>query len=204
MRFLNLIFSFIFILSTLSTLAQDEKLWTKPGVYTIGAAGTDFLMTIDTETRSLIWAKPLAGGAAKKQQWLIAEHPKPDNVNYVHITADLNSFGRFTMGTTAENINDTNTTLTIKPGDPIIDEDNVNYGYDKFQRRKARDEYGNMPELGQNALFIKVPDDGGRRYGVIPDAETIGKVPRSFLLTPLISILAFVIFSRSFVLTATA
>lgn len=175
MKFLNLIYSFIFILSTFSTLAQDDKLWTKPGVYTIGAPGIDLLMTIDTQTRSLIWAKPLAGRDAKKQQWLIADHPKPSvsstNINITHITAELYSFGRFTMGFTAENINDTNNTLTIKSGDPIIDEDNVNYGYDQFQRRKVRDEFGNIPDLGNNALLIRLPDNRRFKYGVTPYAE---------------------------------
>ena len=159
-----ILFLFTIIIYSKSAQAQENKEWTKNGVYTIGAAGSELLMTVDVDTNSLIWSKPLSGALEATQHWLITDHLSPMVSGYMQITTKVGST-TYTMGTVPENISSKNITLTVNLNEPVTDIDALDYGYDQFQRRKTR-----TSNVGNDALFIKVPGEGGSRFGVVPTA----------------------------------
>ena len=87
----------------------------------------------------------------------------------MEITANIPGVGDFTMiadQSTYTGTGDKDIRISVRPGLPIGDDTDPNYGYDQFQRRRTSDFGG----PGNNALFVKVPGEGGSRYGVIPTA----------------------------------
>ena len=151
--------------------AQEYEEYTKPGVYTIGAAGTPYLMTLDAATGGLIWAERLTGDDAAFQEWSIQDHIAPASAGYVQITADITGLGKVRLGTTAELIvtdaeDITRATITVLSGDPVSDTEAADYGLDQFQRRKTGTNRG-----GNDALFVKPSGFAGNmNFGVAPTA----------------------------------
>jgi hypothetical protein len=149
--------------------AQEYEEYTQRGLYTIGAAdGSGLLITIDSGAPGFLkWAAPIEGGSPT-QQFAITDHPAPMSAGYVQITAEIPGLGAVRLGTNAENIEldangapTKNITVIMKQGAIVVDEEAADYGYDQFQRRKTGTSRG-----GNDALFIKVPGQGGSRYGV--------------------------------------
>ena len=183
-NFLSLIV-FVF-LSSLSLNAQEYEEWTKEGVYTIGIPGQDLFMTVNTANGKLEWQPAIQGDDKTAQEWAIFDHSNPSGTPlYVEITAVITGFGTYTMGTIPENINGNDITLTVREGGPITDTLDPKYGYDQFQRRRTSSNRG-----GHDALFIKTPETGGSRFGVMPtkagdpvkfDRQQIDKLEFSFV-----------------------
>ena len=148
--------------------AQDYEEYTKPGLYTIGAAdGSGLLITVGSEAPGFLkWAAPIDGGSPT-QQFALTDHAAPMSSGYVQITGEIPGLGAVRLGTTPENIEggsaapSKNITVIMLVGAVVVDETADNYGYDQFQRRKTGSNRG-----GNDALFIKVPGQGGSRYGV--------------------------------------
>lgn len=167
-QILKLTLLVVVFLSASTLKAQDEEFeeYTKVGFYTIGIPGEDLFITINGSNGKLEWAPLLPEADRATQTWAIQDHVTPSGTGYVQITAIIPDFGNFTMGTSPDNIEGKNITLTFRAGDPISDATAENYGYDQFQRRKTTTNRG-----GNDALFIKVPGEGGSRFGVAPSAS---------------------------------
>jgi hypothetical protein len=147
------------------------ELWNAPGVYKLATCGLtpELYMTIDGSTGELVWAEEITPDNAT-QLWTVTDHREPASPGYVEITADITPGpGAFTMvvdqstytgGTPA----DDEIRINVRPGLPISDTGDANYGYDQFQRRKATGWSG----TGNNALFAKPPGQGNLRYSVPP------------------------------------
>ncbi|WP_136482946.1 T9SS type A sorting domain-containing protein [Cognatitamlana onchidii] len=167
------------LFSAAATYAQPI-LYTAPGKYKLGARTTDLFMTINIGTGALEWQQELPGDDPT-QTFTVQDHVMPASAGYVQITTDLTSInpalGTWRLGTTPALVNEKDITVTALPGDVITDISDPAYEYDQFQRRKAKvdangdaDSEGANPADGNNALFIKVPGEGGSRFGVIPTA----------------------------------
>ncbi|WP_159951704.1 T9SS type A sorting domain-containing protein [Polaribacter septentrionalilitoris] len=174
-------------LSAFQTNAQADAVWTKEGWYTLGAEGTDLLMTIDGATLTLIWAAPKTGADANLQEFRIVNHRTPSSAGLMEITADVTPGpGLITLTTNTEDPGPDATTgekralgLAIKIGapkevTPLVGDYS---GLDQFQRRKTKvdadgnyDAGGSNPSAGNNALFLRTSWDNGSRFGVAPVA----------------------------------
>lgn len=149
------------------------ELWLEPGVYKIATCGLtpELYMTINGSTGQLEWAAEITPDNAT-QLWTVTDHREPASAGYVEITADITPGpGAFTMIVDQASYNggtpaDDEIRITVRPGDPISDTGDANYGYDQFQRRKATGWTGS----GNNALFAKPPGQGNLRYSVAPTA----------------------------------
>lgn len=149
------------------------ELWLEPGVYKIATCGLtpELYMTINGSTGQLEWAAEITPDNAT-QLWTVTDHREPASAGYVEITADITPGpGAFTMIVDQTSYNggtpaDDEIRITVRPGDPISDTGDANYGYDQFQRRKATGWTGS----GNNALFAKPPGQGNLRYSVAPTA----------------------------------
>jgi len=136
-----------------------------------GTPATELYMTINGATAALEWATLLPDDNPT-QVWTIQDHGNPYGTGFVQITADLSSLnaGNWTMiidQSTIADANDKDFTISVRPGDPIIDNTDENYGFDQFQRRRTSG-YGGP---GNDALFAKpLGGSGGSRYGVVPGA----------------------------------
>ncbi len=182
------LFAFAVLLS--ATTMQAQALWTTNGTYKISTSGVTpvLYMTINATSGALEWAEELPNDAPT-QVWNVIDHREPASSGYMEIWATIPGVGNFTMVVDQSTIdvdattglfdtNDKNMTLTVRLGDPIADTSDANYGFDQFQRRKAKvnadglaDPDGSNPAAGNNALFIKPSGaSGGSRYGVIPAA----------------------------------
>ena len=171
-------------LSAFQTSAQDVATYTKEGWYTLGAEGTDLLMTIDGASLTLIWAAPKTGADANLQQFRIANHRTPASAGLMEITADVTPGpGVITLTTNTEDPGPDATTgekralgLAIKIGapkevTPLVGDYS---GLDQFQRRKTKvdadgnyDTGGSNP-AGNNSLFLRTTWDTGSRFGKAP------------------------------------
>lgn len=171
--------TFVFLCAS-SVQAQADLLWTKAGWYKLGARGTSpaLFMTINTSSGALEWAEELPNDAPT-QVWAIQDHRTQAGAGFVEIYATIPGVGNFTMTTSSVEADGKNLTISVKAGDPqeveVLGGDLS--GLDQFQRRKAKvdangdaDSGGANPAAGNNALFIKVPWDGGSRYGIVPAA----------------------------------
>lgn len=181
-----------FLLLTMFAIqVQGQALWTEPGVYKISTSGLtpNLYLTISTTTGDLVWDAEITPDDAT-QLWTVTDHRMPASAGYVEITADITPGpGAFTMIVDQSTIavdpvtglfdqNDKDFRISVRPGLPISDTADPNYGFDQFQRRKAKvgpdglaDPNGTNPADGNNALFVK-PEGatGASRYGVIPTA----------------------------------
>ena len=173
------LFAFVTLLGV-STL-QAQALWTTNGTYKISTSGldTNLYLTINTSTGGVEWADEI-DGEDPTQVWNVIDHRNPASAGYVEIWATIPSVGDFSLAvdqSTFEGAGDKDLTLKIVAGQPIADDTDANYGYDQFQRRKAKvnseglaDSAGSIPAAGNNALFAKPTGEGGSRYGVVPAA----------------------------------
>ncbi|MBC2844683.1 T9SS type A sorting domain-containing protein [Winogradskyella flava] len=160
-------------MSALQVQAQNcPELWLEPGVYKLATCGltTEFYMTIDGTSGELVWAEELAGDDAT-QLWTVIDHREPASSGYVEITADITPGpGAFTMIVDQSTYDgsgaDPEIRVNVRPGLPVSDTNDANYGYDQFQRRKATGWSG----AGNNALFAKPVGQGNLRYSVAPTA----------------------------------
>ncbi|GAA4950243.1 hypothetical protein GCM10023314_24480 [Algibacter agarivorans] len=161
-----------FLCLTMFALQVQAQTWTENGTYKISTSGLtpELFMTISTTTGDLVWAEELAG-EDPTQVWYIVDHRLPASAGYMEITANIPGPGDFTMIVDQATIdladpNDKNFRISVRPGLPIDDAGDPNYGFDQFQRRKTNP----APPVGNNALFVKppAPISGGSRYGVIP------------------------------------
>lgn len=164
---LKIVASFVLMMFSLSVQGQA---WTENGTYRISTSGLtpELFMTVDPSNGSLTWAAELTGNDPT-QVWTIVDHRTPVSAGYMEIYATIPNVGDFTMTvdqSTFTGAGDKNITLTVRSGLPIADENDSNYGYDQFQRRKTAD----PPLEGNDALFVKPPGEGGSRYGVVPTA----------------------------------
>lgn len=169
-----------FLLLTMFTLqvqAQFDNLWTENATYKIAAYGVtpQLFLTIDGSTGQLVWAEALAAGPDAAQIWAVVDHREPAANGYMEITANIPGAGDFTMivdPTTIDpmDTNDKDFRITVRPGLPIADAADPNYGYDQFQRRRSAGWPSGL--AGNNALFVKPPSpaSGGSRFGVAPVA----------------------------------
>lgn len=161
---------------------QAQALYTVPGKYKISTSGLspNLYMGINGATGALEWQAENTDDTQETQLWSIQDHGLPASAGYVQITSK--AFGTdWTMivdQTTFTGTGDKEITIGIRPGTPIIDAADANYGFDQFQRRKAKvgadglaDSAGSNPPDGNNALFAKPTGEGGSRYGVVPSAE---------------------------------
>jgi len=169
---------------------QAQALWTTNGTYKISTSGldTNLYLTINATSGALEWAEELEGDAPT-QVWNVIDHRTPASAGYMEIWATIPGVGDFTLAVDKSTIdidattetfdtNDKTMTLTVVPGQPVGDETDENYGFDQFQRRKAKvnaeglaDAAGSDPSAGNNALFVKPSGaSGGSRYGVVPSA----------------------------------
>ncbi|WP_299119295.1 T9SS type A sorting domain-containing protein [uncultured Winogradskyella sp.] len=163
----------LFALSALQVQAQNcPELWLEPGVYKLATCGltTELYMTIDGSSGELVWSDELAGDDAT-QLWTVIDHREPASSGYVEITADITPGpGAFTMIVDQSTYDgsgaDPEIRVNVRPGLPISDTSDPDYGYDQFQRRKATGWSGS----GNNALFAKPVGQGNLRYSVPPTA----------------------------------
>ncbi|WP_181374510.1 T9SS type A sorting domain-containing protein [Polaribacter aquimarinus] len=150
------------------------ELWLEPSIYkiaTCGLAGNELYMTINLAKGQLEWAAEITTAPAEATQlWTVTHHRQPASSGYVEITADLSALGAgpWTMivdqSTYDESGSDPEIRVNARTGVPISDTGDANYGYDQFQRRKAKGWTG----TGNNALFAKPPGQGNLRYSVTP------------------------------------
>ncbi|WP_299064221.1 T9SS type A sorting domain-containing protein [uncultured Polaribacter sp.] len=166
-----------FVMLFSASSIQAQALYTVQGSYKISTSGVtpELYMTI-SQSGGLEWAAELPGDDPT-QVWTIQDHTMPLSAGYVQITASIPGLADFTMVADQSSIDAKNIRLTVRPGNPIIDTEDANYGFDQFQRRKAKvgadglaDSEGTNPAAGNNALFVKIPSEGGSRYGAIPTA----------------------------------
>lgn len=169
----------LFALFALQVQGQAcPEVYTEEGSYKIavctanpGTPDTELYMTINGTTGALEWATLLPNDDPT-QVWTIQDHGNPHGTGFVQITADLSSLnaGNWTIiidQSTIADANDKNFTISVRQGDPIIDNTVTNYGFDQFQRRRTSG-YGGP---GNDALFAKpLGGSGGSRYGVVPSA----------------------------------
>lgn len=169
---------------------QAQALWTTNGTYKISTSGVtpELYLTINGSSGALEWAEELADNDPT-QVWNVIDHRTPASSGYMEIWATIPGAGDFTMAVDKTTIdvdettglfdaNDKNFKIIVRPGQPIGDAADENYGFDQFQRRKAKvdenglaDPNGANPADGNNALFVKPSGaSGGSRYGVIPTA----------------------------------
>jgi len=160
---------------------QGQALWTTNGTYKISTSGVTpvLYMTINTSSGLLEWAEELPNDDPT-QVWNVIDHREPASAGYVEIWATIPNVSNFTMvvdQTTFDGTGDKDLQLTVRAGDPIADTSDANYGFDQFQRRKAKvnadglaDPTGSNPADGNNALFAKPTGEGGSRYGIVPAA----------------------------------
>jgi len=146
-----------------STSAVQAQEWTTNGTYTIGVPGEDLFISVNPDTGVLEWAARNEDNP--NQIWAIVDHPTPMSAGYMQITSEHPEYGITTLGTVPENISGKNITLVALERDVVTDAAAADYGYDQFQRRKTTTNNG-----GNDALFIKVPGEGGSRFGVTPAA----------------------------------
>ena len=173
-----------------ATAFQAQALWTTNGTYKISTSGldTNLYLTINASSGALEWAEELDGDNPT-QVWNVIDHRAPLSAGYMEIWANIPGVGDFSLAVDKSTItvddatglfdtNDKNMTLTVVPGQPVGDETSDDYGFDQFQRRKAKvnaegfaDSAGSNPSNGNNALFVKPKGaSGGSRYGVVPSA----------------------------------
>lgn len=160
-------------MSAFQVQAQNcPELWLEPGVYKLATCGLtpELYMTINGSTGQLEWAAEITPDNAT-QLWTVTDHREPASSGYVEITADITPGpGAFTMivdqSTYDGSGSDPEIRINVRPGLPISDTGDANYGYDQFQRRKATGWTGS----GNNALFAKPPGQGNLRYSVAPTA----------------------------------
>ena len=155
------------------TLSASAQYYTGEGWYRLANSSETLYMTVNTTTGALTWEAELLGADAARQQWAIQDHVQQEDppTGYIQIVATVSGSGNFTMAadqSTYTGTGDKTITVTTVAGDPIIDTGDANYGYDQFQRRRTNT---SVAPTGQNdALFIKVPGEGGSRYGVTPSS----------------------------------
>lgn len=145
-----------------------------PAVYKISTCGLtpELYLTINGGSGQLEWAEELTGATAVTQNWAIQDHVTPSGSGFIQITADLSalSAGPWTMivdqATYDGSGADPEIRVTARPGDPIADTMDPDYGYDQFQRRRESGWGG----PGNNALFAKPPGQGNLRYSIPPTA----------------------------------
>ncbi|PWG06683.1 T9SS type A sorting domain-containing protein [Polaribacter aquimarinus] len=170
--------AFVVLFGASASYAQADLLYTKPGWYKLGARGTNLFMTINGGTGQLEWAEEITSGDTSTQEWLIKDHRTQAGAGFVEITSKAGGVD-WTMTTSGVEADGKNLTITVEmrlPKEVVVSSGDLS-GKDQFQRRKAKvdangdpDANGANPAAGNNALFIKVPWDGGSRYGVIPSA----------------------------------
>lgn len=155
---------------TATANAQEE--YSTPGMYTIGAyesAVSNLVLTIDPGAPNFLkWGVRVDGNAA--QEFAFQDHVAPSGAGFMSLTAELpdgqGGTIMFALGTKAELVSGKNITLSANIGGLVTDSSDPLYGYDQFQRRKSGTSQGS-----NDAIFIKVPGEGGSRYGVIPAAD---------------------------------
>ena len=162
-KFLLLVAVAVFF-STSTLQAQEYGEWTTNGSYKINVPGENLFMTVNSSTGALEWATELPDNDPR-QVWAIVDHIAPMSAGYMQITASVPGLGDVTMVADQESISGKDITITYREGLPVVDYIDPNYGYDQFQRRKTGTSNG-----GNDALFIKVPGEGGSRFGVSPAA----------------------------------
>jgi hypothetical protein len=183
---LTLLVAVLFSASTM----LGQALWTTNGTYKIATSGLspNLYMTINGNTGALEWAEELPNDDPT-QVWNVIDHREPAAPGYMEIWATIPGVGDFTMVVDRSTIatleggvtdgDDKDFTITVRPGLPIGDTADENYGFDQFQRRKAKvnaeglaDATGANPAAGNNALFIKPAGgaSGASRYGAVPAA----------------------------------
>ena len=181
-----------FLLLTMFALqvqAQFDNLWTTNGTYKIAAYDVtpQLFLTIDGSSGDLVWAEALPAGPDVAQIWAVVDHVTPASAGYMQLTANIPGAGDFTMVVDQASIdidpatglfdaNDKDFKISVRPGLPVADAADPNYGFDQFQRRRSSgwptDPATGNPIPGNNALFVKPPSpaSGGSRYGVTPAA----------------------------------
>lgn len=162
------------LLTMLALQVGAQGTWTEPGKYTVSTLGLtpELYMTINTATGDLEWQPVIGTGDDDSQVWTIVTHRfaasgQPGGASFMELTANVLGMD-FTLATNAVEADGKNVTLIARPGLPIdntADPSDLS-GKDQFQRRKTNP----APPVGNNALFIKLPWDGGSRFGVTPAA----------------------------------
>jgi hypothetical protein len=197
-QLLKLVLLTFVVLFSASTM-QAQALYTVEGKYKISTAAdvSPVLYMTVTGAGTLVWDVEKAGDDPS-QVWTVQNHRTPAGAGFVEVFATIPNVGNWTLTTTGVEADGKNLTLSVKYGDPktvaytaptggdtpedTSDDTPVVYsgdlsGLDQFQRRKTKvnadglaDSAGSTPADGNNSLFIKVPWDGGSRYGVVPAA----------------------------------
>ncbi|WP_282122052.1 T9SS type A sorting domain-containing protein [Algibacter mikhailovii] len=188
MKKITLKISAFLLLSVFALQVQAQALYTEPGSYKISTSGVtpELYMTIDGSSGDLVWAEELTGDFEATQIWTIQDHITPASAGYVQITADLRDLGLGLMTMVVDRttinpdpaVDDKEFRITVRQGVPQFDVNAEDYGFDQFQRRKAKvndqglaDPDGTNPADGNNALFVKPSGaSGASRYGVVPSA----------------------------------
>ncbi|MFK8058618.1 MAG: T9SS type A sorting domain-containing protein [Polaribacter sp.] len=178
---LKLTLLFVAVLFSASAV-QAQALWTTNGTYKISTSGLtpNLYLTINDGSGALEWAAQKDGNHPT-QVWHVKDHRTPASAGYVEIWATIPNVGDFTLAvdqSTIADADDKEFTLKVVAGQPVGDANDTNYGFDQFQRRKAKvnaeglaDADGANPAAGNNALFAKPKGGhGGSRYGVVPTA----------------------------------
>lgn len=190
MKKITLKISAFLLLAMFALQVQGQALYTVEGTYKISTSGLtpNLYLSISPTTGDLIWAEEILPDNPT-QLWTIQDHVNPSGSGFVQITANVPGPGDFTMivdqstitidpATNLPDASDKDFRISVRPGVPVADEADANYGFDQFQRRKTKvnaeglaDANGTNPENGNNALFVKpLNASGGSRYGVVPSA----------------------------------
>lgn len=173
-----------FLLFTVFALQVQSQacpeVYLDPGSYLISTCGLtpELYLTIDGTTGDLVWAEEI-GSNNPTQVWTMQDHVTPSGNGFIQITADITPGpGPFTMIVDQATItidpvtmlpdpDDKDFRISVRPGLPVADETDPQYGFDQFQRRRTAGFTG----PGNDALFVKpLGATGGSRYGVIPTA----------------------------------
>jgi len=155
------------------------EVYLEEGSYLLSTCGVtpELYMTIDGNTGDLVWAAEI-GANDPTQLWTVQDHVTPSGSGFIQITANVPGAGDFTMIVDQTTIavdpatgdfdsNDKDFRISVRPGLPVADAADANYGFDQFQRRRTAGFGG----PGNDALFVKpLGASGGSRYGVTPTA----------------------------------
>lgn len=157
--------AFTVFFTTTALKAQTEE-FTGNGIYKVKIPNEDLFITINVATGALEWAAELPG-EDPTQVFTFQTHSDPFGASeqFRQITADVPGEGMFTWATNAVEADGRNVTIIARPGAPVVAPAIDLSGQDQFQMRKTPTNMG-----GNDALFIKLPWDGGSRFGAVPAA----------------------------------
>ncbi|PWH84454.1 hypothetical protein DIS18_07990 [Algibacter marinivivus] len=171
MKKITLKISAFLLFATFALQVQGQacpEIYTADGVYKISTCGLtpELYMTINASSGQLEWAAEETGALEATQNWTIQDHGLPASGGYIQVTANLTPGpGDFTLIVDQTTLDATGSDpeiqINVRPGLPIIDAADPNYGWDQFQRRRESGWGG----PGNNALFAKPSPTSGALQG---------------------------------------